>query len=317
MSYQRLLNDPEIIRMISTRTFRKGRVIYRQGEVAEGLHIINSGEVELSSIIPGYKAPVRHKRLKEGDFFGELSFIDHSTTLHTIQAKTHLKTYFIPNDVLVGLSHINPVKALMMIQPILTLLYGRMRHLIMKLRETNIMLPTQKNLHGIEKSTIRRIVNINNEPILSIHNLKKLPIFKFIHHEHADSIIKDFHYYRAKRYDVIFKEHEKNEAIYYVISGALMSFITIKRKTYKVSLVGPGQAIGLMDFFDRQEKITSCIAKENAILLKITREDFKNIATKCPIAGEKFAFRINCKVADAARAFYMDYLQAEAIHKLK
>lgn len=316
MSYERLINDPEIIRMISTCTFRKNSIVYHQGEIAKGLYIIKSGECEISSIIPGYKTPVRHNILKEGHFFGELCFINQSSSLYSVRAKTHLKAYFIPNDVLIGLSHINPVKALMMIEPILSLIYGRMRRRLTRLHHNNIMLPTQINLHGVEMSKIKRIHDITKEPKLSIQNLKKLPIFKYIHHEHIDSIVSDFLFYRARSHDLIFKEHEIDDAIYYVISGALMSYMTIKRKTYKINLIGPGRAIGLMTFFDKQEKLTSCIAKENAILLKITRKEIQNIARICPIAGEKFLYHLNCKVAITARDFYMDYLQAEAIHKL-
>jgi signal transduction histidine kinase len=69
-------------------SFRKGRVILREGESSDALYVIEQGSVEISASI----GPHEHRVLATfgvGDYFGEIAVIDSKPRSATAIAKTH------------------------------------------------------------------------------------------------------------------------------------------------------------------------------------------------------------------------------------
>jgi len=70
-----------------------GKVIFDEGAEGKTLHIIKSGEVKISKKDPEGREQVL-ALLKEGDIFGEMSFLDgrpHSATVTTVHSTRILK----------------------------------------------------------------------------------------------------------------------------------------------------------------------------------------------------------------------------------
>jgi CRP-like cAMP-binding protein len=316
MGFETLLLDDEISRTTSTLSFKKGEIILTQGEVSKGLYYITRGECVLQTTLPGHKKPSVSDKKTSGDFFAGVSFINQSPMMNTVIAHTRVTTIIIPYEVLIGLSHINPLKAIDLISPILQESSTQLDNLIKNIKSSDVMLPTFKNLSHLKKVPLKQIRKIDNEPILVFDNLKQLPFFKMVYHECLGGLIKKFKFYRAKKNDLILKEGEKIDGILYVISGALQTFITIRKRSYKLNVIGPGMGLGIVSFFNDTALNTSTFAREDVVLLKINEDDFKNIAAFSPIAEEKILFLLRSKLVKHVTNVYLHYLQALAIREL-
>lgn len=75
------------------RTFRAGENIVRQGEEANCMYVIQSGEVEVLKEVGG--VPCRVDTMRGGDIFGEIAIIEHTTRSSTVRALTDVKVMTI------------------------------------------------------------------------------------------------------------------------------------------------------------------------------------------------------------------------------
>ena len=71
--------DPELLQDSENRSYRKGDVILRQNEEADGMYIINNGNVSVD-IDDDYITT-----LGPGDFFGEIALMLHEPRTATIK----------------------------------------------------------------------------------------------------------------------------------------------------------------------------------------------------------------------------------------
>jgi len=69
-------------------SFRKGRVILREGESSDALYVIEQGSVEISALIGPHERRV-FATFGVGDYFGEIGVIDSKPRSATAIAKTH------------------------------------------------------------------------------------------------------------------------------------------------------------------------------------------------------------------------------------
>ena len=82
----------EIVRRLTVRRYRRGEVIFHQGDPGDALHVVTSGSVKIVLPSPeGDEAIIA--TVRPGDFFGELSLLDgapRSATATAIEAtETH------------------------------------------------------------------------------------------------------------------------------------------------------------------------------------------------------------------------------------
>ena len=79
-----------------SREYAPGTTILEEGEVGRELFVIADGEVEiLKETDAGTTMPLA--RLKAGDFFGEMAFVDQSPRSATAVARTRLKVHVLPS----------------------------------------------------------------------------------------------------------------------------------------------------------------------------------------------------------------------------
>jgi len=96
MSFFSYLNDEELKavgEIIQEEEFTAGKIVFDEGMDGHTLHIIKSGEVKVTKKDPEGREQVL-TLLKEGDIFGEMSFLDgrpHSATITAVHSSRILK----------------------------------------------------------------------------------------------------------------------------------------------------------------------------------------------------------------------------------
>ncbi|HEX6140630.1 MAG TPA: Crp/Fnr family transcriptional regulator [Candidatus Limnocylindria bacterium] len=88
----------DVGRRLRHRHFRRGEVIFHQGDPGDALHVIISGSVKIVLPSPeGEEAIIA--TLTEGDFFGELALLDGQPRSATAVAVEATETLSLPRDV--------------------------------------------------------------------------------------------------------------------------------------------------------------------------------------------------------------------------
>lgn len=316
MHLSELIEDEDINRMVSKHSFNKGQLIVKQGEISKGLYFIEKGSCQLFTEIPGESEKVLCEKRHEGEFFAELSFIQNSPLLSSVVAVTRVNTCLIPHHVIIGLGYINPEKGIKLLHPIIKIAVHRIRQLISQIKQQNVVLPKIRNYKDQFQASCHLIKDIKKEPVLKMSNLAQLSLFKLIHHECLDGLINHFRFYKAKKNQLIFEPNSSERTIYYVISGALQTYLIVNERPTKLSIIGPGGVVGIMDFFQPENKLTGCIVREDVIFLKIVRDDLEKVQVFSDTALHKIRFYFHTQLAGAAQQLYMHYLQAISIRHL-
>jgi CRP-like cAMP-binding protein len=88
----------DVVRQVRRRRFRRGEVIFHEGDPGDSLHVVASGSVKivLSSEV-GEEAIIA--TLHPGDFFGELSLLDGAPRSATATAVEAAETVSLPRQV--------------------------------------------------------------------------------------------------------------------------------------------------------------------------------------------------------------------------
>src|SRR3954471_5941867 len=79
------------------RIFRKGQVIFREGESSDALYVIEQGSVEISALIGPRERRV-FATFGPGDYFGEIAVIDSKPRSATATARTSTVVSRISRD---------------------------------------------------------------------------------------------------------------------------------------------------------------------------------------------------------------------------
>ncbi|XXF81463.1 cyclic nucleotide-binding domain-containing protein [Myxococcaceae bacterium GXIMD 01537] len=82
----------ELIERFRARDVRRGESIIRDGERTDGLYVVLSGEVEVT------KQQQHLGRLREGDFFGEISLLQRTPATATVSASRHTTVLRLPRE---------------------------------------------------------------------------------------------------------------------------------------------------------------------------------------------------------------------------
>ena len=106
--------------------FDEGEVVFRRGDVGEGMFFIQSGRVDVIwEIFPHRKFILTS--IDPGDFFGEMAILENSTRSATVMAVETLDTLGLSRDNFYQLIHERPYSSLLLIKAIGKKLSSRLR----------------------------------------------------------------------------------------------------------------------------------------------------------------------------------------------
>jgi len=126
------LDDDELAHVLMVGVMRRhpqGAVIITEGSPGGQLHVIQSGQVRISKVVPGVGEEAL-TILGECDFFGEVEFFDHAPASAQAIAHTDCEVFAIPHGEVAELMNTRPELSA-------KFLWAFARTLATRLRETN------------------------------------------------------------------------------------------------------------------------------------------------------------------------------------
>jgi signal transduction histidine kinase len=102
-SFLRLLSSElrDLKRTAQRRSFRTGEIVFKEGDVGDGIYVMEEGEVEISTMINEEEARTLAS-LGPDTFFGEMAVLDGQPRSATATAKSDTVALFIPRETILG-----------------------------------------------------------------------------------------------------------------------------------------------------------------------------------------------------------------------
>lgn len=100
------------------RSFPPKQIIFSEGDVGDGLYVVKSGQVEISSKVAADGGWVSMTKLGPGDFFGEMAVLDYKRRSGRAVAVEATTSYFIPRLEILTFIERSPVLAMTLLREI-------------------------------------------------------------------------------------------------------------------------------------------------------------------------------------------------------
>lgn len=316
MNLEFLIEDDDIKRNLTRIQFKRGDLLLKQGYPSEGLYLIEQGNCQLFSKVPGSKDKIPVAARGPGEFLAEVSFIDQSKMMASAQCLSKVSVLLIPHEILNALSILNPHKAIQLLEPVTNLITKRIKNSIENLHHEKLLLPHLKSAELFKNAPLKKLPSKQAYDIIQKQKIIELPLFAQLSANHLKDIIMSLSFYKAPKHQIIFSAEENSLSSFHVLSGALQTFINAKGKTTKLTIIGPGGSAGLIHFIANCPAVTNCVVREDAFLLKINEIELHKLHKTFPLAADRIRLFLLRSIATTFNKFYMHYLQSKSIHYL-
>lgn len=149
-----------------------------------------------------------------------------------------------------------------------------------------------------------------------LNDLHEMPIFRRFEIKQIKSIVSHFEILKFPKDNLIGEEGVDSEEAFYVIKGALQTFINVKNKKMKLTVIGPGSIAFLMAFIDEGVNPSSCFAREETIVLRIDKKMLASLEKSHRLLHDRLKIRLYSDIPRSFRKFMMHYLFAKSIKDL-
>ncbi|MCL9685636.1 cyclic nucleotide-binding domain-containing protein [Legionella maioricensis] len=266
--------------------------ILMQGKPGTGLYIIINGEAKVSVNMLG-EGNMELKRLKHGDFFGEVSLLEDSPCTATVTATKQLCCFFISKQCF---------EAFFLIKPEIRYLINRslLEEVIKRQQQMSNKISKLIQKQSIERHSISALnqgyegLDLQKYQAKEFDYLYNLPVFKvFSKTEFSDLIDHAQRIVMNKHTDLICVNNI-NSSLYFIISGSLQLNINSKGKKSRFAVLGPNTLICPISSIEKQSEMFHYITNDLVVMLEIPSHYLEQIAKENPHLWYKF-FDLICR----------------------
>ena len=279
----------------------KGKNLFLQGDLPDGMYLVISGLISITARLPGDEV-VELGRLGAGEVIGEVSLVDHSVRTATAKVVESFKGYFLSQIHFSMLQHDFRPSAFRAMNKITLILCVRIRGMIREIQEA---LPNgKKSGEGVIRFVPRKSKTsrpAEKERKLELRLLKQLPFFRDFTNGEIDAFLKKAKRRDLKRGEKLYREGDKADRGYLVIRGALKTSISNGNHSEQLMVLGPSQLAGDVALMDGRPYAESCEVRESSILLEISRETFEAFRASRDSLSFKFFSALNRAIVSKLR----------------
>jgi CRP/FNR family transcriptional regulator, cyclic AMP receptor protein len=261
----------EVTRVMRTVDIEAGDVLFRQGEEADGLHVLVHGLVQACRRLPG-GSELEYARLGPGDVLGEIPLLDGGLRSGTVRALEPTRAYFLARaDFTALVSRLHPT-AFAIKRQILRNACSRLRvshaALVDLLGGGPAAEPAPPLLEepGAEDLPEGRLP----DPAY----VMRLPFFRAYGTPEFSELVESCRLAVVPVGQAILPEGSPANACCVVLNGAVEEVIRRGSDSVRVRLCGPGRAFGYPGLIDGLPSSVSIVTRERALLLVVPEGRF-------------------------------------------
>lgn len=258
--------------------YESGQIILRQGKPGTGLYILINGEAKVSVNMLG-EGNNELKRLKRGDFFGEVSLLDDSPCTATVSATKHLCCFFISKQCFDAFFLVKPEIRYLINRSLIEEVIKRQGQMCNKISKL-----IQK--HSIERHSISALhedpedlnLILSEYPTREFDYLYKLPVFSVFSKTEFYDLMEHTKQIVMNKHTDLIRLNDTNSSLYFIISGSVQLNINSKGKKSRFAVLGPNTLICPISSIDKQTEMFHYLTNDLVVLLEIPSNYLKQIA---------------------------------------
>lgn len=124
--------------------------------------------------------------------------------------------------------------------------------------------------------------------------LAQVPMFAGLSKKDRIEIARDTVEVRRPAGTVLTEEGADGNEAFLIISGN----VAVTRKGRRLAVLGPGEVVGEMALLDQKERTASCKVVEDAVLLRLSSEDFNRLIERVPAMMRKLLVTLSLRLRD-------------------
>lgn len=278
--------------LLPIHEFNPGETIIEQGKLADGLHLIAKGKVQVITCLPAdQKLPLAE--LNAGDFFGELVLIERDLATATVLAETNTTCYILTAECLDAIQFCYADMAHKIIMSIAQSIAARMRSV---LQEFPVVLEHMPKAYVESFRTLLIIDRYTesiappNTPGLSVNDVQHLVSFAGLDKSEIAILLRYLEPITIARRQSIFVRNDATHSCFIVLSGAVQMTYEHAGQMAKLAVSGPGYVFGDVSFFDGLPRAVTTIAREPVTFLEMSRRSMQMLLQANPKLAYKFHY---------------------------
>jgi CRP/FNR family transcriptional regulator, cyclic AMP receptor protein len=284
------------LRIFQPASFPAGAPLVRQGQPADGAYIIESGDAEVMTALPG-GGEAAVAKLAPGSVLGEMALLESGTRSATVFARAPVAAQFIERDGFrMLLTQRN--RAAFTIQGRITLT------LCQRLRELNAKIAAHD--HSGNAARAMEVRDASASPARRGASsfdwrsfLPVLPLFRRYGAAAIEEFSGNVQVMELTRGQPLFRQDDASDACYVVVRGAIEITGTANGQRHRIGILGPGRLCGTLALIEGLRHSMSAAARENAVLLEIGRDAFARLFTGDDRLAARFQESINQELLQA------------------
>jgi CRP-like cAMP-binding protein len=265
----------ELAHVMGTIELSPGDVLFRQGEEADGLHVLERGLVQAMRRLPG-EDEFEYARLGAGEVLGEIPLLDGGLRTGTVRALEPTTALFLARaDFTALVSRLHPT-AFAIKRQIVRLACERLRASHGRLVATlgggtaeDAIQPEPLQEAGPEDLPQGRLPD--PEYVL------RLPFFRAYGEPEYVELLNTCRLAVVPARSLILGEGSSTDACCITLNGAIEEVIRRGHHVVRVRLCGPGRAFGYAGLIDGLPSSVSVATRERSLLLVVPRGPFETL----------------------------------------
>lgn len=294
----------EVARVMRSVALDPGRILFRQGEEADGLHVLEQGLVQACRRLPGGRE-LEYARLGPGDVLGEIPLLDGGLRSGTVRALEPTTALFLARaDFTALVSRLHPT-AFAIKRQIL-------RHACSRLRVSHATLVELLGGGTAVGGPAGELPEPGPEDFpegrLPVPGyVLRLPFFRSFGESEFPELVGSCRLAVVQQGEPVLHEGSAPSACYVTLNGAVEEVIRRGTDSVRVRLCGPGRAFAYPGLIDGQPSTVSIVTRERALLLAVPAGRFEALFHGATISSYAFFNAVERDLMSALR-------QAQAPH---
>jgi CRP-like cAMP-binding protein len=258
----------DLVRLMQPIERPAGAPLWRQGQTADGLHVIVEGKIAISLRQPG-GAEVRVAALGPRDVLGEVPLLDGGTRSANARMESAARLLFLSRADFEALTLRRHPTALTVRRRILLLVCQRLRSAYGELAAT-----LGEELGGGPRSSPPASRELTSAPPPADY-LRRLAFFSGFGASELTELLDRSQVGLVPRGRVLAAEGDPAQALYVTLNGAVEEAIERARQRIPVGLAGPGLAFSYVGLIDGNPSALTAKARERSLVLVVPRPAFQ------------------------------------------
>lgn len=293
----------ELVRISRPFTFQPGEEIFQEGDRANGVYLVETGSVEISTRLIDPDRRVILRTLGDGAIIGDVALIDEGRRSASATAVTTTAGFRLDGRSFRRLRRAHHPAATKVLRQIAVVLTARLRQLTERLTRQ----PAQAG--APPSPALSRGAPLTDG---QQRQVRGFPFFSDFDDRSCQALLSVLTVCTVPSGQAIFTEGSRGTTCYFLVSGEIDVEVTSRGRSRLLTTLPPGTLLGQLALIDSHPRSATCRAASDSVLLQLDRAAFTGLLESDSLLASQFIYALDTVLAEMLRRATLQMRQLEA-----